>query len=169
MSVSIRHACEDDLNSILDIVNYEVRNTTSIYHYKEQTLPQQRDWFFKKMQHNYPVLVAELNNKIIGFATYGTFREKIGYQFTVEHSVYVHHKHRGLGAGHMLMQNLITLATQNNYHTMIAGIDTANTSSISFHKKFGFVEVGLIKEVAFKFNQWLDLCFMQLLLPSKHD
>ena len=50
------------------------------------------------------------------------------------------------------------------YHTMIAGVDASNTSSYEFHEKFGFVEIGTFKEIGYKFNKWLDLIFMQLIL-----
>ena len=101
---------------------------------------------------------------MIGFGTYGTFREKIGYQYTVEHSVYVAEAFIGKGIGTLLLTELIQLAKSQGYHTMIGAIDADNGDSIAFHKKFGFVECGIIKEAAFKFNRWLDLLFMQLIL-----
>lgn len=89
---------------------------------------------------------------------------KIGYQFTVEHSVYVAPEFIGKGIGKQLLLALIVLAKDEGYHTMIGGTDAANTGSIAFHRKFGFVETGILKEVGFKFGKWLDLQFMQLIL-----
>ena len=73
-------------------------------------------------------------------------------------------KYTGKGIGKLLLQELIQLAKTQGYHTMIGAIDAENFDSIAFHKKFGFVECGIIKEAAFKFNKWLDLLFMQLII-----
>ena len=164
MEVYIRTAAREDIQAILQIVNYSILNKTSNYLYSEQTIADQTKWYEDKTSKNYPIIVAESNGAIIGFGTYGTFREKIGYQFTVEHSVYVSNEYIGKGIGSKLLTELIKMAKPAGYHTMIGGIDAANTDSIAFHKKFGFVETAVLKEVGFKFGKWLDLQFMQLIL-----
>jgi len=164
MSIQIRPATSVDVAMLLEIVNYSIVHTTANYNYEPLTREHQQKWFDDKQRADFPVIVAEVDDKVVGFATYGTFREKIGYQFTVEHSVYVDHKHMGTGIGKLLLGELILLAQQDGYHTMIGGIDASNTSSIAFHASFGFTECGTIKEAGFKFGRWLDLLFMQLLL-----
>jgi len=165
MNVTIRPATFNDVTAILDIVNYSILHTTANYNYDIQTIEVQNKWFEYKQLHHFPVIVAESNGQVIGYGTYGTFREKIGYQYTVEHSVYVAEKYTGKGIGKLLLQELIQLAKTQGYHTMIGAIDADNLDSIAFHKKFGFVECGIIKQAAFKFNKWLDLLFMQLIIP----
>ena len=164
MNVIIRNANVEDLPQILEIVNHAILHTTSNYLYEVQTLENQLQWFEEKKSKQFPIIVADYNGTAVGFGTYGTFREKIGYQFTVEHSVYVAPEFIGKGIGKQLLLALIVLAKDEGYHTMIGGIDAANTGSIDFHRKFGFVETGIIKEVGFKFGKWLDLQFMQLIL-----
>ncbi|HEX8563387.1 MAG TPA: GNAT family N-acetyltransferase [Flavobacterium sp.] len=164
MSVTIRAATIDDVPAILEIVNYSIINTTANYNYEPQTLEVQQQWFNGKIAHGFPVIVAEDNAHVAGFGAYGTFREKIGYQFTVEHSVYVSEEKIGKGIGKLLLSELISDAKRQGYHTMIGGIDASNTSSIAFHAKFGFIECGVIKEAGYKFGRWLDLLFMQLIL-----
>ena len=95
---------------------------------------------------------------------YAEFRFREAYKFTVEHSVYVSHKHQGLGIGKFLLTELIQLAKQQGLHTMIGVIDAENQNSIDFHHQFGFKTVGIIKESGFKFNRWLDSVFVQLIL-----
>lgn len=164
MDIIIRNATIEDVPQILEIVNHAILHTTSNYLYDVQTLENQLLWFEDKQNKKFPILVADYDGTTIGFGTYGTFREKIGYQFTVEHSVYVAPEFVGKGIGKQLLLALIVLAKDEGYHTMIGGIDAANKGSIAFHKKFGFVENGVIKEVGFKFGKWLDLQFMQLIL-----
>ncbi|MGK4568688.1 N-acetyltransferase family protein [Flavobacterium sp. 3HN19-14] len=96
--------------------------------------------------------------------SYGTFRIKAAYQFTVEHSVYVAEEFSGKGIGKLLLQQLIATAKEEGYHLMIGCIDADNSGSIAFHEKFGFEVTGHLKEVGFKFDRWLDLVLMQLVL-----
>ncbi|WP_438965590.1 GNAT family N-acetyltransferase [Flavobacterium sp.] len=164
MNFTVRAAKVNDLEGILEIVNYNILNTTSIYDYEPRTLAQQIAIFEEKTTNNFPLLVIEIDQKIAGFGTYGTFRFKEGYKFTVEHSVYVSVKHQGKGLGKLLLSQLIETAKKQKRHTMIAVIDAENQNSVTFHEQFGFETVGLMKESAFKFNKWLDTVFMQLIL-----
>ncbi|MFC4740709.1 GNAT family N-acetyltransferase [Flavobacterium ponti] len=169
MNYIIRKATEKDLESILEIVNYNILNTTSIYDYEPRTLAQQKEIFDEKTKSGFPLIVIQIDNEIAGFGTYGTFRFKEGYKFTVEHSVYVSINHQGKGLGKFLLAELIELAKKQKLHTMIAVIDAENQNSVEFHKQFGFETVGVIKESAFKFNKWLDTVFMQLILKKNPD
>lgn len=110
------------------------------------------------------MLVADLDGEVAGFATYGTFRPKPGYRFTVEHSVYLGESFRGKGIGTLLLTELIKIAKEAGVHTMIGGIDSSNEGSYLFHQKLGFKEVARLKEVGHKFGGWLDIIFMQLIL-----
>jgi phosphinothricin acetyltransferase len=161
---NIRVATELDIPAILEITNYEILNSTVLYEYEARSLDTQLQWFNDKMANGWPVLVAELNGAVVGFGTFGKFRERIAYRFSVEHSVYVHKDHRGKAIGNALMVELIRLAKAQGYHTMIAGIDSSNMGSVEFHRKFGFEAIGTFKEVGFKFDKWLNVVFMQLIL-----
>ncbi|MBB6327197.1 phosphinothricin acetyltransferase [Algoriphagus iocasae] len=162
MSLVIRDAMEMDIPEILKINNHEILNSTVNYDYEPKSLEFQMDWFHQKTKAGFPILVAEKDGKVIGFATYGSFRPKPSYQFTIEHSVYLHPNNRGIGVGKLLMEKLILIAKNQGYHLMVGGIDANNLQSLEFHKKLGFLEVGRFKEVGRKFDQWLDLIFVQL-------
>jgi L-amino acid N-acyltransferase YncA len=164
MQPTIRQATEKDLDAILEIVNYNILNTTAIYDYEPRTLVQQKTIFDEKVKAGFPLIIIEMDNDIAGFGTYGAFRFKEGYKFTVEHSVYVSIHYQGKGLGKLLLAALIELAKKQKLHTMIAVIDAENQSSVEFHKQFGFETVGVIKESAYKFDKWLDTVFMQLIL-----
>ena len=164
MNIKLRNATEADLEQILAIVNHNILHTTSNYNYEIQTLAVQTKWFQDKQSLNLPIIVADLDGIAIGYGTYGMFREKIGYQYTVEHSVYVAEEYIGKGIGGRLLEALIVLAKAQGLHVMMGAIDAENTGSIAFHEKYGFEVCGHIKEVGFKFNHWLDLVFMQLIL-----
>ena len=160
----IREAKYGDLKIILDIMNDAILNTTSIYDYKIRTNEFVENWFTKKRSDNMPVLVCEINDQAVAYGSYGIFRAWDAYKFSVEHSIYVHKDFQGQGIGRQLLIALIDKAKKDGYHTMIAGIDASNQKSIGFHTKLGFFEVGRFKEVGYKFDKWLDLVFMQLML-----
>ncbi|MCG2612480.1 N-acetyltransferase family protein [Flavobacterium sp. SM15] len=164
MSITIRQATKNDLPAVLEIVNYEILHSTAIWDYDTRTLEEQTAIFKEKSDKGFPFLVAEKNGIVVGFGTYGPFRFKIGYRFTVEHSVYVHKDFTGNGIGSLLLKELIEMAKLQKLHTMIGVIDSENTGSISFHERMGFKRVGHIKETGFKFNRWLDSIFVQILL-----
>jgi phosphinothricin acetyltransferase len=123
-------------------------------------------WFAAKRAGGFPVLGAVDDGRLLGFATYGTFRAWPAYKYSVEHSVYVHRDERGKGVGSALMHGLFAAAERQELHTLIAGIDADNRASIAFHEKLGFEHVGTVKQAGFKFGRWLDLAFYQRLLAT---
>jgi L-amino acid N-acyltransferase len=102
----------------------------------------------------------------MGFASYGTFRAFPAYKYTVEHSVYVDARFRGQGIGKRLLQEIITLAQQQEYHVLVGAIDAANAVSICLHASLGFMHCGTIRQAGFKFGRWLDLAFYQMILKT---
>jgi phosphinothricin acetyltransferase len=164
MEVQIRPFEIKDTQSILDIINYNILNSTALYDYKTRDFETQKTILEDKINKGFPVIVAECNGKLVGFGMYSEFRFREAYKFTVEHSVYVSPNEMGKGIGKMIMGQLIVLAKAQGLHTMIGVIDSENKSSITFHEQFGFKTVGIIKESGYKFDRWLDSVFMQLLL-----
>lgn len=162
----IREAQHKDLGIILDIMNDAILNTTSIYDYAIRSTEFAENWFTKKRLDNMPVLVCEIDGHAVAYGSYGIFRAWDAYKFSVEHSIYVQEDFRGQGIGKQLLIALIGRAKKDGFHTMIAGIDADNQKSYDFHKKLGFAEVGKFREVGYKFDRWLDLIFMQLMLKE---
>jgi phosphinothricin acetyltransferase len=158
----IRSAVENDLYGILEIYNDAILNTTAVYTYEAQTIQERKSWFNKKKEDNFPVLVFEEKNKVMGFATFGPFRAWPAYKYTIEHSVYVHKECRNYGVGTALVKQIIAKANEREFATLVAGIDALNEKSIKIHERLGFQYSGTIKRAGFKFGQWLDLSFYQL-------
>lgn len=169
MTTKIRPATQADLPAILEIFNHAILHSTAVYSYEPYTPIQLEAWFEEKQVNNFPVLVSTLQNEVTGFVTYGTFRLRPAYKYSMEHSIYVHPNYRQQGIAKLLMKQIIEVAIQANLHTLIGGIDAENVVSIHFHKEFGFKEVGNLKQVGYKFGKWLDLVFMQLILPTPQN
>lgn len=164
MEITIRTYQTTDAETIVGIINHYIATSTALYDYSPRTLEQQQAIFDEKLQKGFPVIVATIDDRIVGFGYYGGFRFREAYKFTVEHSVYVAPDKHGKGIGKIILQNLIDLAKQQKLHTMVGVIDSENQGSIAFHKQFGFEIVGNIKESGFKFDRWLHSILMQLML-----
>lgn len=164
MDLQIVDYSEIYLEKILEIINFNIENSVSLYDYNSRSVAQQTLIFEDKLLKNFPIIVALLNNKVVGFGYYSEFRFREAYKFTVEHSVYVNENFKGKGIGKLLLENLIEKAKVQNIHTMIGVIDSENTNSIAFHEKMGFKIVGKIPETGFKFNKWLTSVFVQIIL-----
>ena len=163
-NISIRLATEDDLPGMLEIYNDIILNTTAVYEYEPHTLEMRRQWFLTKQEQRFPVFLAEEDGNLAGFSSIGPFRAWAAYKYSVENSIYVKSGLRGKGIGRLLLAPLIGAARNLKMHTIIAGIEATNEASIKLHKSFGFNEVAHFNEVGWKFERWLDLKFLQLLI-----
>lgn len=154
-------------NAILDIFNEAIANSTALYDYKQRSAQDMVAWFDGKSRKHYPVIGAENDaGELMGFASYGQFRERPAYKYTVEHSVYVDTRFRGQGVGRRLLEAVIREAEIQDYHVMVGGIDASNTVSIKLHESLGFTACGIVRQAGFKFGRWLDLAFYQLILRT---
>lgn len=169
MNYSILDADEANLPGILAIYNDAVQNTTAIWNETLVDLANRRAWLLERQAQGFPVLVALDAGEVLGYASYGTWRSFEGFRHTVEHSVYVRRDQRGQGLGLRLMQALIERARTADLHVMIAAIEAENASSIRLHQRLGFVVTGQMPQVGRKFERWLDLTFMQLILPEQRS
>ncbi|HRZ96731.1 MAG TPA: N-acetyltransferase family protein [Paludibacter sp.] len=152
---------------ILEIFNDAILNSTALYDYNPWTMDTMKTWFEMKSQHNFPVIgIVDEDNRLLGFGSYGSFRIRPAYKYTVENSLYVHKDFRGNGLGKILLEEIIKNAIAQNYHCIVGVIDSSNTTSISLHKSFGFHFSGRIEQSGYKFNRWLDVDFYQLILKT---
>jgi len=162
----INDAERADLPEILAIYNEVIRNSTAVYTEIEFTEERGASWFVAKAAAGYPLIVARDDSGVAGFGTFGEFRAPPCYGHSVEHSVHVRADRRGRGIGRMLVIELMARAAAMRKHVMIAGIDADNAISIKLHQSLGFIDVGHFHQVGFKFGRWLDLVFLQCLLPA---
>lgn len=160
----IRDATRDDLAGILAIYNEVIAHSTAVYVFQAVDLANRTAWFEGRKAAGYPVLVADDGGAVTGFASFGDFRPSPGYAWTVEHSVHIRADRRGRGLGRAIVQTLIDQARAMGKHAMIGGVDADNVASLALHRRLGFEPVAHFREVGRKFDRWLDLVFLQLLL-----
>jgi phosphinothricin acetyltransferase len=167
MSLAIRPASEADLPAINAIYNHYVVTSTTTYDLAPLPLEDRQRWFAGR-DKIHPVIVVTMQTdgaeKIVGWGSLNVFRSKPGYRFTVENSVYVHPDHQRQGIGSAILRHQIQQAKELDLHAIVAGIGAEQTASIALHGKHGFVEVARFPEIGRKFDQWLDVVFMQRLI-----
>jgi phosphinothricin acetyltransferase len=167
--VAIRDATTTDAPEITAILNTLLETTTHEWSETLHTVAESQEWLVTREAAGFPALVAVVNDEVVGWATYGDFRDTArwpGYGPTVEHSIHVREDHWGRGIGRSLVEALIDHARRAGKHVMVAGIDAGNIGSIRFHERLGFFEVARMPEIGEKFGRRLDLVLMQRVLDE---
>ncbi|MFM2206953.1 MAG: hypothetical protein RL213_928 [Bacteroidota bacterium] len=163
--ITYRPARLSDLPAIREIYNEAVLNGTATFDTELRSAERQEEWF-RAHGSNHPVLVAESEGTVAGWASLSPWSERKAYDRTVEVSVYVHHSHRGKGLGSRLLE-LVTLEGEKcGNHTILSRITEGNEISIHLHEKNGYRIVGTLKECGFKFGRYLDVVLMQKVFSS---
>ncbi len=163
--MTIRPATRADCPGILAIYNDAVLTTTATYDYEPRTLEQRQTWFDDHERGGFAVFVAEDDaGRIVGWSALNRYHDRPGYRFTTENSIYIAADSRGQGLGKLLLAPLIAAARAKGLHAIIAAIDATNEASVRLHAGFGFVTVGQFKQVGYKFDRWLDVKYMELVL-----
>lgn len=152
-----------DAEPTREIYNLEVVDSTVTFDLVPRSLEDQQNWIVDH-SGSYPALVAVRDGEVVGFASTSPYRPRPAYATTVETSVYVRRDQQGRGVGLALMQELVTVAADHGFHSMIARIVGGHTASIALHARVGFHEIGLEREVGRKFGKWLDVVLMQRML-----
>jgi len=163
MRVEIRSAEEGDLPAINAIYNHYVVNATCTYQFRPETAESRLEWF-RRRGEKHPVTVAEIGGEVVGWGSLNVFNSREAYSWTVENSVYVHPEWHRRGVGRALLEDLIARARTLRHRTIIAGISAEQSASVALHEALGFAKVGHLREVGYKFGQWLDVVTYQLLL-----
>jgi len=159
----IRLAAARDLPAINDIYNHYVQTSTCTYEEDPVTLAAREEWF---VEHGprHPITVAELDGRVVGWASLSAYRGRCAYRYSAENSVYIDRDHHRRGLGAALLTDLVERARTLGYHTVVAGCDSAQEASIGLHERHGFERVAHFQEVGFKFGRWLDVIFLQRML-----
>jgi L-amino acid N-acyltransferase len=164
--MTIRLATVADLSAINDIYNYYVLRSTCTYQLEPETLAAREAWFRGHPPDKYPVTVAELDGQVAGWGSLSKFRDRAAYDPTVEASVYIRHDLHRRGLGRALLADLIERARQIGFHSILGGASGEQTASIALQESLGFQHVAHFQQIGYKFGQWLDVVFMQLMLKE---
>lgn len=164
IAAEVRSAQERDIPVIRDIYNHFVIHSTATFATSEESLDERRAWFDSHQSSNLPVIVAEYDGQVLGWASLSYYHQRCAYRQTVEISFYVDHRYVGRGIGSLLTEVLLRQARLEDYHCIVSLVCSENQASIALLKKFGFKTSGVLHEVGRKFDRWLDVTLLQKLL-----
>ena len=154
----LREAAIQDLRALLDIYNYEVEHGVATLDLHPKNVVEWEHWFYAHNRENHPLIVAEMDGQIAGYASLSPYREKEAYRSTVELSVYVSPDCRRQGVATALMEEILNLARMDDRtHLVVSVITSGNQASIRLHEKYGFTFCGTIHEVGVKSGRYLDI------------
>lgn len=163
MTVTVRPYEDHDLAAVTAIYDHHVRHGTGSF---EETPPDEAEIagrFQAVRDAGLPILIAEVNGTVAGYAYGGVYKARSAYRFTVEDSIYVSPDHQRMGVARALLTRLISDCRGLGKRTMIAVIgDSTNAGSVGLHEALGFRNIGTATGLGYKFGRWLDVVYMQL-------
>lgn len=154
---------EYDAGAICDIYNEYVTKTHFTFEVDILTKSLIRDRI-QQVSQQFPWYVCEIGDEVVGYAYANHWKSRSAYRFSAESTIYLKQDFTGSGVGSELYENLIGQLKISGFHTILASIALPNNISIRFHEKFGYKQVGVIKEVGFKFERRIDVAIFQLML-----
>ena len=163
--IEIRSATADDIPFITEVYNDAIINTTATFDTEVKSIEDRMLWF-NNHDGNHPIIVAENDGVLSGWASLTAWSDRCAYNGTAEVSVYVHKQHRGRGIGKALLEILILKGESKGLHYFLSRIASGNEASIHLHTIFGFRHIGIMKEVGFKFGNYVDVHLMELVFKA---
>lgn len=159
----IRNATTSDAKPIASIYNHYIENTVVSF---EETPVAEEEMAarIEKITARHPWLLIEDEGAVAGYAYAGAWHARSAYRYTVESTVYLSPRHIGRGLGTQLMQALLSEISGGDARSVIAGVALPNDASVRLHEKLGYRKAARYAEVGFKFGQWIDVGYWQLML-----
>jgi phosphinothricin acetyltransferase len=169
-TVEVRAATEDDLEALNGIYNLYIAETHYTFDLEPYTMDARREWFSHYSDTGrHRLLVALVQDQLIGYACSGRFRLKEAYAPSVETTIYLAPEAVGRGAGTRLYTELFKALEGEDVHRAFAGVSLPNPASIALHERFGFKRVGVFTEQGRKFDRYWDVAWYEKPLGPTHE
>lgn len=163
LPIIVRPSRDGDVDAMMAIYRHHIRRGVEDG-VDDGDMPQSDDLKDRRKNlksRRFPHLVAVQGETVVGYAYGVLFRKRPAYRYTIKHSIYVHHEHVARGVGSLLMRELIDACAATGFRQMIGYIDGDNAASLALHERFGFVRVGLLPGVAYRYGRWADSVMVQ--------
>jgi L-amino acid N-acyltransferase YncA len=160
----LRDAVPDDAAALSAIYEHYVLNTVITFDETPLSAPEWADKVAHIQADGWPVLVAEVDSQVLGYAYVSQFRPKSAYRFTVEDSIYLAPAATGRGIGRPLLAGVLERSRAAGARSVVAVITAPGEVSVALHERAGFIDAGVLRDAGFKFGQWVDTIQLQLSL-----
>lgn len=161
--LSLRPAVPADADAICAIYNQGIEDRIATLETRLRTPQEQREWLLSR-NTRHPVIVAECNDRIIGWGSLNSFNARPAYDYVADFSVYVERSHRGQGVGRQLLDRLTLLARELGYHKLVLAMFPTNATGLALYQRCGFREVGTYREQGMLDCKWVDVFIMEKIL-----
>lgn len=165
-NLKIRIADGADAARLSAIYNYYVVNSSATFATVPESQEERLAWLREHDKADLPVLVAVMDDQVLGFASLSYYHQRCAYRQTVEASVYLDNAYHSRGLGRRMLEELLVLAESKGFHAVLALICSENLPSLQLFEKSGFLEAGRLREVGRKFGRWLDVTILEKLLEN---
>jgi len=167
IQIVVRDATEADMATVQAIYAHHVSHGLATFEITPPSTPEMLSRRATVLRLGLPYLIAEIDNRIVGYAYASSYRSRPAYQHTIEDSIYIADGFGGQGIGTALLGALIARCETGPWRQMLAVIgNSGNSGSIALHRRLGFQTMGTMKSVGFKLGQWVDTVMMQRALGA---
>jgi L-amino acid N-acyltransferase YncA len=168
-ALRIRAASLDDAPEICRIYNQGIQDRIATLETEERT-PEERAQWLAARDTRHPVLIAENDGSIVGWASLNVFNARRAYEHVADISIYIEREWRGRGVGRQLLDALVTRAAELGYHKLVLAAFPFNAAGMRAYGRAGFREVGIYREQGRLDGRWVDTIVMEKILegPSAH-
>jgi L-amino acid N-acyltransferase YncA len=162
--VRVRPATIQDAAAIAAIYNQAVSASTATFDTQPETVEEREAWLREHTAPQHPVLVAERDGRIVGWASLSRYSDRCAYVATVEASTYIDEAETGHGLGTTLTEAVLEAGRAGGVHAVLSRICTENAASLAMARRLGFTEIGTMREVGVKFGRSLDVMLLERIL-----
>lgn len=162
----IRTALASDAEAICRIYNQGIEDRVATLETEARTPEERREWLGARGPRQ-PVIVAEADGAVIGWASLNRFNPRPAYDHVADLSVYVERSERGRGVGRRLLERLVELGRELGYHKLVLAAFPSNAAGMALYERMGFTRVGIYREQGLLDGQWVDVIVMERLLGGR--
>ena len=162
-TVSVRSATMADAEAICAIYNQGIEDRIATLETELRTADDRREWLVARGPRH-PVIVAEVDGRVVGWASLNPFNPRRAYDYVADLSVYVERGWRGKGVGRRLLERLVALARELDYHKIVLAALPFNEAGVALYQRIGFTHVGVYREQGLLDGKWVDVLIMEKLL-----
>ena len=163
MTVTIRDATGADVDAICAIHNQGIADRIATLDTTPRIPADTRAWLTERGPRH-PVLVAEVDGTVVGWASLNRFNPRSAYDFVADFSVYIERAWRGKRIGRQLLDRLVELARSLGYHKMVLAAMAHNDAGLALYTRSRFRRVGVYREQGQLDGRWVDVVIMETIL-----
>lgn len=163
MEPLLRRYRPEDITELAAIYNYFAIHSFAVY----GDQPMDVSAFAKALADKKSVFVLITDGKIIGYGCIGEYKALPNFAHTAVLAYFLLPEFTGKGYGTRLCNALFAEGLTMGITNYLVHISSKNEQSLNFHRRIGFRECGRLRNVATKFNESVDVVWMQKEFPSK--